>query len=107
MHLHGWIMYSKVKLFSIFGWRRLQLFDYCPSSDGASALVIAEAGKEKDLIKKSRLFCRGQAPNGFLYVQKDLIRIRAESFAFSPAVAVAAEDWRIPNEKRCIPPIGP
>lgn len=30
----------------------LQLFDCCPFSDGASAVVLAEAGKAKDLVKK-------------------------------------------------------
>ena len=56
----------------------LQLFDCCPFSDGASALVIAEAGKAKDLMKNPIFFAgMGQGSNGPLYIQKDLTRIRA------------------------------
>jgi acetyl-CoA C-acetyltransferase len=64
----------------------LQLFDCCPFSDGASALVIAEAGKAKDLIKNPVFFAgMGQASNGPLYLQKDLTRIRAREASVAQA----------------------
>ena len=64
----------------------LQLFDCCPFSDGASALVIAEAGKAKDLIKNPIFFAgMGQGSNGPLYIQKDLTRIRAREASAAQA----------------------
>lgn len=64
----------------------LQLFDCCPFSDGASALVIAEAGKAKDLMKNPIFFAgMGQGSNGPLYIQKDLTRIRAREASVAQA----------------------
>jgi acetyl-CoA C-acetyltransferase len=56
----------------------LQLFDCCPFSDGAAAVVIAEAGKAKDLVEKPIYIAgMGQASNGPLYLQQDISRVRA------------------------------
>jgi len=56
----------------------LQLFDCCPFSDGAAALVIAEGGKARDLVKKPiYVIGMGQASGGPLYRQQDLTRVRA------------------------------
>jgi len=64
----------------------LQLFDCCPFSDGAAAVVVAEAGRARDLIKKPVYIAgMGQASNGPLYLQKDLTRVRAREAAISQA----------------------
>ena len=64
----------------------LQLLDCCPFSDGASALVIAEAGRAKDLMKNPVFFAgMGQASNGPLHIQKDLTRIRAREASAAQA----------------------
>ncbi len=56
----------------------LQLFDCCPFSDGASAVVVAEAGKVKDLAEKPVWVAGlGQASRGALYLQKDLTVVQA------------------------------
>jgi acetyl-CoA C-acetyltransferase/acetyl-CoA acyltransferase len=55
----------------------LQLFDCCPFSDGAAALVIAEAGRAKDLVKQPIYVAgMGQAARGPLYAQQDLTRVQ-------------------------------
>ena len=52
----------------------LQLFDCCPFSDGAAAVVIAEKGKAIDLVEKPIYVAgMGQASAGPLYLQQDLI----------------------------------
>jgi len=54
----------------------LQLFDCCPFSDGAAAVVLAEASKAKDLVKKPIYIAgMGQASAGPLYAQRDLTRV--------------------------------
>ncbi len=64
----------------------LQLFDCCPFSDGASAVVITEASKAKDLIDKPVFIAgMGQASCGPLYLQRDLTRIRAREEASKQA----------------------
>lgn len=64
----------------------LQLFDCCPFSDGASALVLAEAGKAKELVKKPIYIAgMGQASAGPLYLQQDLSRVKAREAAVSQA----------------------
>jgi len=64
----------------------LQLFDCCPFSDGAAAVVVAEAGKARDLIKNPIYFAgMGQASNGPLYIQKDLTRVRAREASIAQA----------------------
>jgi len=64
----------------------LQLFDCCPFSDGAAAVVVANAGKAKDLIKNPIYIAgMGQASNGPLYLQKDLTRVRAREASIAQA----------------------
>jgi acetyl-CoA C-acetyltransferase len=68
----------------------LQLFDCCPFSDGAAAVVIAEAGKAKELIAKPVFIAgMGQASCGPLYLQKDITRVRAREEAIRQAYAEA------------------
>jgi acetyl-CoA C-acetyltransferase/acetyl-CoA acyltransferase len=56
----------------------LQLLDCCPFSDGAAAVVIAEAGMARKLIKNPVYVAgMGQASAGPLYRQQDLTRVRA------------------------------
>ena len=64
----------------------LQLFDCCPFSDGAAAVVIASAGKARDLIPDPVFIAgMGQASAGPLYVQQDLTRVRAREAASAQA----------------------
>jgi acetyl-CoA acetyltransferase len=71
----------------------LQLFDCCPFSDGAAALVLAEAGKAKDLMEKPIYIAgMGQGSGGPLYLQQDLTRVRAREVAFSQASKEAGID---------------
>jgi acetyl-CoA C-acetyltransferase/acetyl-CoA acyltransferase len=64
----------------------LQLFDCCPFSDGASVLVLAEAGKAKDLVKKPIYVAgMGQASAGSLYLQQDVTRVKAREAAVAQA----------------------
>jgi acetyl-CoA C-acetyltransferase/acetyl-CoA acyltransferase len=64
----------------------LQLFDCCPFSDGASAVVVAEADKGRDLVKKPIYIAgMGQASSGPLYLQQDLTRVRAREASVSQA----------------------
>lgn len=56
----------------------LQLFDCCPFSDGAAAIVIAHAEKFKDRVQKPILVAgTGQGSAGPVYRQKDLTRMVA------------------------------
>ena len=56
----------------------LQLLDCCPFSDGAAAVVIAEAGTARKLTQKPVYIAgMGQASAGPLYRQQDLTRVRA------------------------------
>jgi acetyl-CoA C-acetyltransferase len=64
----------------------LQLFDCCPFSDGAAALVVADSAKAKELVKKPIYIAgMGQASSGPLYLQQDLTRVRAREAAVSQA----------------------
>ncbi len=64
----------------------LQLFDCCPFSDGASAVVVADGAKAKDLVKKPIIVAgMGQASAGPLYLQKDLSRVVAREEASKQA----------------------
>jgi len=64
----------------------LQLFDCCPFSDGAAAVVIAEAEKAKDLVKKPIYIAgMGQASAGPLNLQQDITRVRAREASVSQA----------------------
>ena len=60
----------------------LQLLDCCPFSDGASAVVLAEAGFARDRVAKPvHIAGMGQASAGPLFVQQDLTRVRAREIA--------------------------
>jgi acetyl-CoA C-acetyltransferase len=64
----------------------LQLFDCCPFSDGAAAVVIAEASKAKELVDKPVYVAgMGQGSAGPLYLQQDLTRLRARESAVAQA----------------------
>ncbi len=64
----------------------LQLFDCCPFSDGAAAVVVAEAGKARELVKKPVYIAgMGQASAGPLYLQKDLSRVMAREASIAQA----------------------
>jgi len=53
----------------------LQLFDCCPFSDGAAAVVVGDAKKVKELVKKPIYVAgTGQASGGPLYLQRNLIQ---------------------------------
>jgi len=64
----------------------LQLLDCCPFSDGAAAVVVAEAAKAKGLVKKPIYIAgMGQASGGSLYLQQDLTRVRAREASVAQA----------------------
>ena len=64
----------------------LQLLDCCPFSDGAAAIVIAEAEKAADLVKNPIFIAgMGQASAGPLYRQQDLTRVRAREASVKQA----------------------
>ncbi|RLB70238.1 MAG: propanoyl-CoA acyltransferase [Deltaproteobacteria bacterium] len=64
----------------------LQLLDCCPFSDGAAAVVIAEAGKARDLVKKPIYVAgTGQASAGPLYIQQDLTHVKAREVSVKMA----------------------
>ena len=64
----------------------LQLFDCCPFSDGAAAVVIAEARKARDLVEKPVYIAgMGQGSAGPLYLQQDLTRLSARETAVKQA----------------------
>jgi acetyl-CoA C-acetyltransferase/acetyl-CoA acyltransferase len=60
----------------------LQLLDCCPFSDGAAAVVLADAEKARDRVEKPIYIAgMGQASAGPLYLQKDLTRVKARETA--------------------------
>ena len=64
----------------------LQLFDCCPFSDGAAAVVVVEAGKAKGFSKKPVYIAgMGQASCGPLYLQKDITRVRSREESIAQA----------------------
>lgn len=68
----------------------LQLYDCCPFSDGAAAVVLGPASKAKELVKKPIYIAgMGQAACGPLYVQKDLTVVKARIEAARQAYAQA------------------
>ncbi len=68
----------------------LQLFDCCPFSDGAAAVVLADAGRARELVDLPIYVAGlGQASGGPLYVQKDLTRVRAREESIKKAYAMA------------------
>ena len=68
----------------------LQLFDCCPFSDGAAALVLTTAEIAKKLVEKPvYILGVGQSSNGPLCRQKDVTRIRAREEAARQAYRMA------------------
>jgi len=64
----------------------LQLLDCCPFSDGAAAVVIAEANRARDLVEKPITIAgMGQASAGPLYLQKDLTHVISRETAVAQA----------------------
>ena len=64
----------------------LQLLDCCPFSDGAAAIVIADAKKARGLVEKPIYVAgTGQASAGPLYSQKDISRVIARETAVKQA----------------------
>lgn len=64
----------------------LQLFDCCPFSDGAAAVLIADANKAKQLVEKPITIAgMGQASAGPLYLQQDITRVRARETSIKQA----------------------
>ena len=64
----------------------LQLLDCCPFSDGAAALVVADAAKFKHLVPKPVYVAgTGQGSAGALYRQKDITRILAREASVAHA----------------------
>jgi acetyl-CoA C-acetyltransferase/acetyl-CoA acyltransferase len=56
----------------------LQLYDCCPFSDGAAAVVLAPLDRARDLVRRPvRITGMGQASAGPLYTQPDLTRVLA------------------------------
>ena len=68
----------------------LQLFDCCPFSDGAAAVVLTSADKAKKLIEKPVYFAGvGQCSAPPLPNQKDITRIRAREESAKQAYSMA------------------
>lgn len=68
----------------------LQLFDCCPFSDGAAAIVLAPEDLAKKLIDKPvSVLGWGQGSGGPLYRQKDLTRIMARESSAAQAYKMA------------------
>lgn len=64
----------------------LQLYDCCPFSDGAAAIVLASADKAKQLTDKPVFVAGcGQASAGPLHTQKDVTRIKAREVSAQEA----------------------
>ncbi len=68
----------------------LQLYDCCPFSDGAAALVLASAEKAKKLTDKPVYIAGvGLASNGPLHNQKDITRVKAREISAKQAYDMA------------------
>jgi acetyl-CoA C-acetyltransferase/acetyl-CoA acyltransferase len=68
----------------------LQLFDCCPFSDGAAALVLTTEEIAKKLVEKPvYILGFGQASNGAICRQKDITRIKAREVASKKAYEMA------------------
>lgn len=68
----------------------LQLFDCCPFSDGAAAIILASEEMAKKLTSKPvYILGVGQGSNGPLYRQKDITRIRAREAAAEQSYRMA------------------
>jgi len=68
----------------------LQLFDCCPFSDGAAAMVLTTEEIAKKLVEKPVYITGvGQASNGALFRQKDITRIKAREASAKQAYTMA------------------
>jgi len=68
----------------------LQVFDCCPFSDGASAVVLASLDVAKKLTGKPVVICgAGQSSAGALSFQKDPTRLRARELSAKQAYQMA------------------
>lgn len=68
----------------------LQLYDCCPFSDGAAAVVLGRADRARDLVKRPIYIAgMGQAACGPLFVQKDLTVVKARREAARQAYSQA------------------
>jgi len=68
----------------------LQLFDCCPFSDGAAAVVLASAETAKKLIERPVYFAGvGQCSAPPLTNQKDITRVRAREESAKQAYSMA------------------
>ncbi len=68
----------------------LQVFDCCPFTDGASAIVLASLDKAKQLTKKPVLIAGvGQSSAGAISTQKDITRTRAREISSEQAYKMA------------------
>ena len=64
----------------------LQLFDCCPFSDGAAAVILADADKYgHHMSKPVHVAGTGQASAGALYTQKDLTRLKSREASIQQA----------------------
>jgi acetyl-CoA C-acetyltransferase/acetyl-CoA acyltransferase len=68
----------------------LQLFDCCPFSDGAAAVILADAAKYKDRVPIPVYVAgTGQGTAGPMYVQRDMTRMAAREASIKNAYAEA------------------
>ncbi|HBX24181.1 MAG TPA: thiolase domain-containing protein [Desulfotomaculum sp.] len=68
----------------------LQLFDCCPFSDGAAAIVLVSEDMAKKLVDKPvYILGVGQGSSGPIYRQKDITRIKAREAAAQQAYSMA------------------
>lgn len=68
----------------------LQLYDCCPFTDGAAAVVLASAEVARKLVKKPIYVAGvGQASAGPLYTQRDIPRIKARELSAKQAYQMA------------------
>lgn len=83
----------------------LQLYDCCPFSDGAAAVVLARADRAKEFVKKPiYIIGMGQAACGALSLQRDLTvvkaRVEAARQAYSQA-GIGPEDLDVVELHDC------
>ena len=68
----------------------LQVFDCCPFTDGAAAIVLASADKAKQLTKKPVMIAGiGQASAGAISTQRDITRTKAREISSAQAYKMA------------------
>lgn len=68
----------------------LQVFDCCPFTDGASAIVLASLDKAKQLTKKPVIVAGvGQSSAGAISTQRDITRVKAREISSQQAYKMA------------------